>query len=431
MSRAANEENRFGIPWVDVLWVFFLVGLAFLQPVAEIHKQLTLAAIGIFQLSERYMIARLPKRGPFYAVFIKILLATILMQHTSPLAIDSSYYPIYFLPVVTAAIYFGPWTALLWTALTSVAYCSLIFPALAEYELTAEGLSELGIRVLFFFLAGILVNRFVTESKRQAQRQQALSDTLAETNRRLAQAEADVRRTERVAALGQLSAGLAHEIRNPLGVIKGSAEMLQQKLENPSPLASELAGNISSEVNRLSALVARFLDFARPQQLDLRVQPIAPLVDRALKAAQDQYPDAKVTVERNYAAGLPELPLDERFCEQVFVNLALNAYEAMAPGGGALRVSIATAERGGSRGVEVTVRDTGPGIAAEMREQIFNPFVTTKRTGVGLGLSIVSKIVDEHGGAIRVTNELQQGACFRVFFALEPRVAQAAAKGAG
>jgi signal transduction histidine kinase len=431
MSPAAQNENHSAIPWMDILWIFFLAGLAVLQPRTEIHKQLVLVAIGVFQLLERHLVARLPERGPAYAVIIKILLATILMQHTSLQAINSSYYPIYFLPVVTAAVYFGPWTSLLWTGLTSAAYGSLIFPALSEYELTAEGLSELVIRVLFFFLAGILVNRFVTESKRQAERQRALSETLEETNRRLAQAEADVRRTERVAALGQLSAGLAHEIRNPLGVIKGSAEMLQQKLQDPSPLASELAGNISSEVNRLSALVARFLDFARPQQLELRAQQIAPLVDRALKAAQDQYPDARVTVERNYAADLPELPLDERFCEQVFVNLALNAYEAMSPGGGTLRVGIAVAERDRTRGVEVTVRDTGPGIAAEMREQIFNPFVTTKRTGVGLGLSIVSKIVDDHGGAIRVTNEPQHGACFRVFFPLEPRIIPTAMEGNG
>ena len=247
-----------------------------------------------------------------------------------------------------------------------------------------------------------------------------MADALADTNLRLARAEAEARRSERLAALGQLSAGLAHEIRNPLGVIKGSAEMLEQKLQSARPLESELAGNISSEVNRLSALVARFLDFARPSKLDLHAQPLAPLVDRALQAVRDQYPDARVNIEREFAANLPDLPSMSGLCEQVFVNLALNAYEAMAPEGGTLRVSIAAAEKDGRGGVEVMVKDTGPGIAPELREQIFNPFVTTKRTGVGLGLSIVSKMVDDHGGAIRVTNEPGQGACFRVFFPADP-----------
>ena len=99
----------------------------------------------------------------------------------------------------------------------------------------------------------------------------------------------------------------------------------------------------------------------------------------------------------------------------MFVNLALNAYEAMFPEGGTLRVGIAPASSEGRRGLE----DTGPGIPTELREQIFNPFVTTKASGVGLGLSIVSKIVDNHGGTIRVTCEPGKGACFRVFLPAE------------
>jgi signal transduction histidine kinase len=421
MDAPAREPRNYGIAWMDILWLFFLAGLAVLQPIAEIHKQMVLLAIGVFQLVERRLIAQLPERGPSYSILIKILLATLLMDHTSTLGINSSYYPIYFLPVVTAAIYFGPMGTLLWTFAAAAAYCSLLFPAVEEYELTASGISELVIRILFFFLAGILVNRFVIENLRQATRYQKLAETLAETNRRLEHAEAEARRTERLAALGQLSAGLAHEIRNPLGVIKGSAEMLHQKLESGNPLASELAGNISGEVNRLSALIARFMDFVRPFRLERRAQPIAPLVDRALKAVRDQYPEAKVEVERAYAANLPELALDEGLCEQVFVNLGLNAYEAMEPQGGKLSVKIAPSEVDGRRGVEVVLKDTGPGVPAELREQIFNPFVTTKRNGVGLGLSIISKIMDEHGGTIRVASKAGEGACFRVFFPAEER----------
>ena len=120
----------------------------------------------------------------------------------------------------------------------------------------------------------MVVNRFVVENRRQTKLYQTLAETLAETNRRLEQAQEEARRSERLAALGQMSAGLAHEIRNPLGVIKGSAEMLHQKLGESNPLASELAGYISSETNRLSALVTRFLDFARPLHAELVPQEI-------------------------------------------------------------------------------------------------------------------------------------------------------------
>ena len=404
---------------MDALWLVFLGALALLQPIAEIHKQLVLLAIGLFQLLESRFIGLTPRRGREYSTLIKILLATLLMEHTSAFGIESGYHPIYYLPIITAAIYFGPWATLFWTTLASAAYCSLLIPAREAYEITATGLSELAIRVLFFYLAGILVNRLVMESRRQATRYQALAETLADTNRRLAQAEAEARRSERLAALGQLSAGLAHEIRNPLGIIKGSAELLSQKVQALSPLASELAGNISSEVNRLSALVARFLNFARPLTLDRSPQEIVPLVDRALKAVRDQYPDAAVKVERDYSEGLPKLLLDEALCEQVFINLGLNAYEAMGADAGTLHVSIAPSTSEGRVGVEVRWEDSGPGIPAELRERIFDPFVTTKRTGAGLGLSIVSKIVDDHGGKIRLTSQPGKGARFRVFLPAE------------
>src|SRR5271155_3745908 len=226
------------------------------------------------------------------------------------MGINSPYYPIYYLPVITAAIYYGPIGTLLWSSLASLAYCSFLISALEEYEINPEAEGLLALRILFFFLVGILVNRFVVENRRQVARYQALSQTLEETNRQLQRAEAEARRSERLAALGQLSAGLAHEIRNPLGVIKGSAEMLSQKLLASQPLAAELAGFISSEVNRLNALVARFLDFARPQHVELSAVQISQVVDRALESVQNQFPNARVKVERNYGAALPEVLAD-------------------------------------------------------------------------------------------------------------------------
>jgi signal transduction histidine kinase len=423
-----SKQKRPGMNWMDVLWLLFLAGLAALPPVAEIHKQLTLLAIGVVQFSEGWVLARTPRRGAAYIVLLKIALATLLVDHTGELSINSSYWPIYFLPAVTAAEYFSSWGTLLWTALASAAYCSYLYPALQEYEITTESYGLLAIRILFFFLAAMVVNRFVVENRRQMKRYQELAETLAETNRRLELAQAEARRSERLAALGQMSAGLAHEIRNPLGVIKGSAEMLHQKLGESNPLASELAGYISSETNRLSALVTRFLDFARPLHAELAQREITPVLERALNDVSLAEKNSLVKVERDYQQNLPLVPLDESLCEQAFVNLIQNAYDAMGASGGTLRVTAASANAGGREGVEVRIEDTGSGIPAELREQIFNPFVTTKKTGVGLGLSIVSRIIDGHHGTIRVESGKDEdgknrngdaGTSFVIFFPAE------------
>jgi signal transduction histidine kinase len=421
-------EKRPNINWLDVLWLLFLLGLALIPPVKEVHKQFLLLAFGVTQLLEGWVIVQVPKRGAMYVVLVKIGLAALLINHTGEVSINSSYWPIYFLPIVTAGEYFSPWATLFWTTVTSASYCAYLFdPEVRQFEISVESYWILAIRVLFFYLSGMLVNRFALEIRRQTQRYQETAATLAETNRRLEQAQADARRSERLAALGQLSAGLAHEIRNPLGVIKGSAEMLSQKLADSNPLATELAGYISSETNRLSALVTRFLDFARPLHADLVPREITEVLDRALNDVAQFWKGGAVGVEKHYEPNLPQVPIDEGLCEQAFVNIIQNGYDAMGDKGGMMSVSVSRSRRntpdGTVEGVEIRIADSGPGIPPELREQMFNPFVTTKKSGVGLGLSIVSKIIDGHHGSIRVEssnpaseNGMQgPGACFVIF----------------
>jgi two-component system sensor histidine kinase HydH len=424
----SRRFNRLDAAWLTI-WLIFLVGLAVLPPQFEWHKQLILLAIGIVQLLETKLVSHFPKRGVAYVILLKIVLATLLIDHTGEIGINSNYYPIYYLPVVTAALYCGPLLTLLWTLLASAAYCSYLYPAMQEYDLTPEAFGLLALRILFFFLAAMVVNRFAQQSQHQTQLYRELAERLAETNRRLEQAQAEARRSERLAALGQLSAGLAHEIRNPLGVIKGSAEMLTQKLQASDELARELAGYISTEVNRLSALVTEFLDFARPLHAQPHPADLIGLLDRVLQVvaarfAGNQETSKPVRVECHYSSGLPLVPLDESLCEQAFLNLVQNAYEVMQDNSqsGTLLVEVHRAMKNDREGVELRLADNGPGVPEELREEIFNPFVTTKKTGVGLGLSIVSKIVDGHHGSIHVENAKGGGAVFTIFFPLEEAV---------
>jgi two-component system, NtrC family, sensor histidine kinase HydH len=433
-----SEPSRFQkFGWFDILGLIFLAGLAVLPPFTEIHKQVILLAIGIFQVFESRLVAfhTWLLSGRSYSVLIKILLCTLLLVHTVPVTepvINSAYWPIYFLPVVTAATYFGPIATLGWTALASLTYCSYLIPAHAEYTITSESYGLLGIRILFLFLAAILINRFVIENRRQVARYQTLSETLADSNRQLQRAQADARRAERLAALGQLSAGLAHEIRNPLGIIKGAAEMLNQKFSASQPAASELSAYISTEVNRLNALVSRFLDFARPSRLELKPVDIRQVVERALEIARHRYPESLVSIERHFAPNLSPVLADEQMCEQVFVNLIINACEAMLPENGSenptlsaaraastrppqISISLSRDSNNGTSGVSAEIEDSGPGVPEDLREQIFNPFVSSKKTGVGLGLSIVAKIIDDHRGTIQLVSRPGAGACFRVF----------------
>jgi signal transduction histidine kinase len=400
--------------WIDVLWLIFLGGLALIPPVGEWHKQIILLIIGLFQLLENRFVQGAGRPGTSLAVLIKIVLATVLINHTGdPAAINSDYYPIFYLPVMTAAMYFGPLGTLLWTLGASAAYSSYLYQAHQHFTITGESISELLMRLLFFFFVAMTVNRFVMQYRIQVRRYQELSESLAAANRSLKQAQEEARRAERLAALGQLSAGLAHEIRNPLGVIKGSAELLTQKLGAGDPLAQELAGYIYTEVNRVSALVSRFLDFARPSQLDLGPVDLTALVERCLKTVSEQGACARVKIQREFAPALPQVMVDQDLCDQVFTNLFMNACEAMGEQGGELKVRIRPME---GNAVAVEVEDSGPGVPPEMKEQIFNPFVTTKKTGVGLGLAIVSKIVDAHGGSVKLVSPPNQGACFRVTF---------------
>ena len=181
-------------------------------------------------------------------------------------------------------------------------------------------------------ITGQLVNLLAEAIRAQSAKYKAVADQLSETNQQLREAEAAVRRSERLAALGQLSAGLAHELRNPLGTIKASAEMLSRNVASENEVAREVAGYISTEVDRCNSLVTRFLDFARPLAVRLATTDLTQVIDRSIEMVSREARDRDVTIYRNYAPDVPPFPMDAELMERVFFNVLQNAVQASAPG---------------------------------------------------------------------------------------------------
>jgi signal transduction histidine kinase len=218
---------------------------------------------------------------------------------------------------------------------------------------------------------------------------------------------------DRLAALGEMAAGLAHEIRNPLGAIKGAAQLLVDADGKPVPVqdGTEFLSIIVEEVNRLNRVVTQFLDYARPYKGDAAEIDLNDVVRRTLHLVEGQDDSRKVTFDVRLADDLPRVRGDAEQLRQVFLNLGLNAVQAMRDGG-TLQVSTGrrASRRRGEPGafVEVRFHDTGPGISREHMKNLFIPFFTTKEKGTGLGLPISQRIVTQHGGIIEVRSEPQK-----------------------
>ncbi|MEZ5396754.1 MAG: histidine kinase dimerization/phospho-acceptor domain-containing protein, partial [Bryobacterales bacterium] len=336
----------------DIVWLLFLSALAAMgltKPAHSPWEWFALLALGGVQIAEGNLGWSESPRQAAWAIAAKLVLCYMLVWTTG--GIESSHYLIFLLPIVSAASMFGLARTMLVTAVASLLYLSFLLYVLDTYYVPPDGERELIVRILFFFLSAILVNQLATENRLKTQR-------LSQANKELNEAQAEVRRSERLAALGQLSAGLAHEIRNPLGVISASAELLAKNVGNENAVAKEVAGFIGAEVTRTNALVTRFLDFARPSKPHREVQPLTPIVERALQTLADtrKPDDPDITIEKSLGP-IPPFSFDATLIESAVLNLLLNGREAMTDGG-VLRIQTA-AEDGFAR---ITVSDDGPGI---------------------------------------------------------------------
>lgn len=374
-----------------------------------------LCLLGLFQVMEPKVLAM--RHGNVVSFMFKLAVCYVLMGWTDGIA--SSYFWMLLLPVVTAATTLSLMRTVIATELACLAYVSFLLSIPPDKELDPDGINDIIMRVLLLPVVGYLTHQLAESNRAAAQKYQAAAEQLAEANLHLQEAEAAVRRTDRLAALGQLSAGLAHELRNPLGTMKASAEMLAKNLGTGNAVAREMADFISSEVDRTNSLVTRFLDFARPLALRLEPTDITQVVDRAIAQVERHQPAFDVSIYKNYSPDIRPFPLDGELMERVIYNLVLNAAQA-SPSRGAITVKTRQLDDT----AEIAIIDRGSGIELKHLENIFNPFFTTKRGGVGLGLAIVSKIVDEHGGRITVESEAGHGSVFRVYLPMKQRTEQ-------
>ncbi len=317
--------------------------------------------------------------------------------------VNSIYYLLLLAPVISTATYAGVVETVLGSVVAIGAYLSfLLYIDWSVWRMDPEAVHVLTIRCLLLALAALLVNALGEAVRKESSRFQKAAEQLAEANQSLVDAEAAIRRSERLAALGQLSAGLAHELRNPLGSIRGSAELLVKSAAKEGAIVGELAQIIREEVDRTNLLVTRFLDFARPLEPIREEVDLATVINRAAN-------HARVEIIRNFSPEVPRVWMDPALMEQVLLNLISNAAQASTPGA---PITVVTREFDDE--VEIAIVDRGCGIPAEKLETIFNPFVTTKQDGVGLGLAIVAKIVDGHGGRMAVESEPGKGSTFRI-----------------
>jgi len=228
-------------------------------------------------------------------------------------------------------------------------------------------------------------------------------------------------RIDRLTTLGEVAAGIAHEIRNPLAGIKTSAQVLEESF-SPGDHRSQLVARIVKEIDRSNELLKKFFNFAKPGKPKQEFVSLETLVEGVYLLLSSKINKKEIIFEKNVESDIPDIYVDENQIEQVLINLFLNSLDALDKGG-SINVNLRFIENQddvvlekSSKVVILEIKDTGCGIESDNLERIFNPFFTTKSDGVGLGLSISSRLIEENGGRILVESEKNRGAQFSIYF---------------
>ncbi len=317
---------------------------------------------------------------------------------------------LYIVPIILGAYWFGTRGGVLVSIISAALFTPHIFvwmdPVWSIYNY---------VEIFLFLLIGGMTGVLIEMERSQRKRHEDALVRLDESHRKLKaqtevlfQTEEQLRRADRLSALGELSAGMAHEIRNPLGSIKGAAEILKDYYGPDAP-QHEFIEILLKETDRLNKIVQEFLDFSRPKPPELREADINELLESVLALTAQPTRKAGISVEKRLDHNIGKWDLDAGLLKQAFLNLVLNSIQAMPEGGTLTVVSARRDDR-----IEVKIVDTGAGISTDNRKKLFSPFFTTKKDGTGLGLAITYRIIQNHRGTIDVASEPGKGATFTI-----------------
>lgn len=341
------------------------------------------------------------------AIGAAILLTTALHMWTplDRIVLHEIYQRLYYIPIIAAALLFGLRGGVAAAIFASLAYIPHITMHWrhSHYDYAINQYAEI---VLFNVVGGVM-GLLGDRTKRARERAERTAAELQKAYTDLRQTFEQLLQADRLTSLGELSAAVVHEVRNPLSAIKGAVEILEDEIAVNSP-RREFAEIAKREVDRLDRLVGEFLRFARtpkpavaPADLNEIVRSVSSLIEQR---AQNQ----KVVVELNLTEGLPFVIIDAEQIKQVLLNLVINALQVMPEGG---RLVLSTLRDRES--VVIEVEDEGGGVDPAISSRIFDPFFTTKEKGIGLGLSVAYKIITQHHGALTLRNN-DRGAIFRI-----------------
>lgn len=354
-------------------------------------------------------------RSSYFRIAVLVLLVAVItaLHYTTTIRLapyHDIYRRLYYIPIVLG----GLWFSLRGGLGTSIAVSALFAPHVVfQWGHHPTSQPEQYLEILLYnvigFLTGFLSERELIQKKRYqkaAERLEESYDKLRAQADMILEIEEQLRRADRLSALGELSAGMAHEIRNPLGSIRGTAEILQDGID-PSDRRYEFTRILIREVDRLNRVVQDFLNFARPAPVQRDHFDVHKAVREVLDLTRQQF--VKAGVRSALEGEGAEVAGDREQLKQAVLNLTLNALQSMA-GGGSLTVTVAPE----GEEVRLVFADTGGGIAPENLEKIFNPFFTTRQEGTGLGLAITHRIVQGHGGRIEVASAVGKGTTFTI-----------------
>ena len=342
------------------------------------------------------------------ALVLAGILSIGLLHQLTPLSSPhwhNIYQYLYFLPVAWAALSFG-WRGGLATGI--LAGLSLV-PHLLKAAQTMPGYAvDLGVDIPLFCAAGAFTGVLSERERRQRMDLERTTKRLSEVYQELQRNFEQMKRAERLYALGQLSAGLAHEIRNPLASIAGAVGILQRSSQ-AGQKQTECLEIISREGQRLNQLLTNFLDFARPRPP--KYQPADPvkLLDSVVDLASHAIGKKPIRLRNDSRSRLAPLECDPELLKQVLLNLVINAFQAMPEGG-----DVALSAHPAGEKLLIQVKDQGGGVREEHRDKIFDPFFTTKENGTGLGLAVAHQIVEQHGGILTAEANPDRGMTFSV-----------------